>query len=322
MAADNHTVALDPRVRPGGMEWEWDTRTPPLSSSVSPDMIGRNKGDDMDKAALTAKAEKLQALIDADETLILPNVWDMGSARIVADAGYPVIATSSAGVAWSLGYPDGEIISRDDMLSVVGRIADRVDLPVTADMEAGYGEEPEAIAETVTATLAAGAVGANIEDSSSQAAGHPMLDYDLSVARIRAGKEAADAADVPFVINARTDVFYGGGNENSLEDAIRRGNAYLEAGAGCVFVPFVRDRETMEKLVTGIDGPVNVLANPAAPPLDELREIGIARVSIGGLFSLMIYTHVRDACAELNDTGTLWWGKDNILHPDMNKLMG
>jgi 2-methylisocitrate lyase-like PEP mutase family enzyme len=276
----------------------------------------------MDKAALTAKAEKLQALIDADETLILPNVWDVASARIVADAGYPVIATSSAGVAWSLGYPDGEIISRDDMLAVVRRIADRVDLPVTADMEAGYGEAPDAVAETVTATLEAGAVGANIEDSSSQAAGHPMLDYDLSVARIRAGKQAADAAGVPFVINARTDVFHGGGNENSLDDAIRRGNAYLEEGAGCVFVPFVRDRETMEKLVGGIDGPVNVLANPAAPDLNVLREIGVARVSIGGLFSLMIYTRVRQACAELTETGTLSWGEDNILHPDMNKLMG
>ncbi|MEE2720580.1 MAG: isocitrate lyase/phosphoenolpyruvate mutase family protein [Pseudomonadota bacterium] len=276
----------------------------------------------MNKAVLTEKAERLKALIDADEMLVLPNVWDVAGARIVAEAGYPVIATSSAGVAWSLGHPDGEIISRDDMLFMVRRIAAAVDLPVTADMEAGYGEGPEAVADTVTATLEAGAVGANIEDSSSQEAGHPMLDYDLSVARIRAGKEAADAAGVPFVINARTDVFYGGGNENSLDDAIRRGNAYLEVGAVCVFVPFIRDRETMEAVVAGIDGPVNVLANPAAPSLEILRDIGIARVSIGGLFSLMIYTHVRDACAELAETGELAWGKDNILHPDMNKLMG
>lgn len=276
----------------------------------------------MNKAVLTEKAERLKALIDADEMLVLPNVWDVAGARIVAEAGYPVIATSSAGVAWSLGHPDGEIISRDDMLFMVRRIAAAVDLPVTADMEAGYGEGPEAVADTVTATLEAGAVGANIEDSSSQETGHPMLDYDLSVARIRAGKEAADAAGVPFVINARTDVFYGGGNENSLDDAIRRGNAYLEVGAVCVFVPFIRDRETMEAVVAGIDGPVNVLANPAAPKLEVLRDIGIARVSIGGLFSLMIYTHVRDACAELAETGELAWGKDNILHPDMNKLMG
>ena len=275
----------------------------------------------MDKAALTIKAEKLQALIDSKEMLVLPNVWDVGSARIVAEAGYPVIATSSAGIAWSFGFPDGEVISREDMLSTVRRIADRIELPVTADMETGYGEAPEAVAITVTATLAAGAVGANIEDSSSQRVGHPMLDYDLSVARIRAGREAANDAGVPFVINARTDIFRGGGGESAVDEAIQRGNAYLEEGAGCVFVPFVRDRETMEKLVAGIDGPVNVLANPAAPSLDILREIGIARASIGGLFSLMVYTKVQEACAELNDTGTLGWGKENILHPAMNKLM-
>ena len=276
----------------------------------------------MNKAALTEKAERLKALIDADEMLVLPNVWDVAGARIVAEAGYPIIATSSAGVAWSLGHPDGEIISRDDMLFMVRRIAAAVDLPVTADMEAGYGEVPAAVAETVTATLDAGAVGANIEDSSSQVAGHPLLNYDLSVARIRAAKKAADDYGVPFVINARTDSFRGGPGDGALEEAVKRGNAYLEQGAGCVFIPFVRDRDTMEKLVTAIDGPVNFLANTAAPDLAEMQEIGVARVSIGGLFSLLIYTQLRDACEEMRTLGTLNWGKDNIIHPEMNKLMG
>lgn len=276
----------------------------------------------MNKAALTEKAERLKALIDADEMLVLPNVWDVAGARIVAEAGYPIIATSSAGVAWSLGHPDGEIISRDDMLFMVRRIAAAVDLPVTADMEAGYGEVPAAVAETVTATLDAGAVGANIEDSSSQVAGHPLLNYDLSVARIRAAKKAADDYGVPFVINARTDSFRGGPGDGALEEAVKRGNAYLEQGAGCVFIPFVRDRDTMEKLVTAIDGPVNFLANPAAPDLAEMQEMGVARVSIGGLFSLLIYTQLRDACEEMKTLGTLNWGKDNIIHPEMNKLMG
>jgi len=276
----------------------------------------------MNKAALTEKAERLKALIDADEMLVLPNVWDVAGARIVAEAGYPIIATSSAGVAWSLGHPDGEIISRDDMLFMVRRIAAAVDLPVTADMEAGYGEVPEAVAETVTATLDAGAVGANIEDSSSQVAGHPLLNYDLSVARIRAAKKAADDYGVPFVINARTDSFRGGPGDGALEEAVKRGNAYLEEGAGCVFIPFVRDRDTMEKLVNAIDGPVNFLANPAAPDLAEMQEMGVARVSIGGLFSLLIYTQLRDACEEMRTLGTLNWGKDNIIHPEMNKLMG
>ena len=276
----------------------------------------------MDKAALGQKAEKLQALIDADETLVLPNVWDVAGARIVADQGYPVIATSSAGIAWSLGCPDGEIISRDDMLFMVKKIADGVDLPVTADMEAGYGEAAEAVADTVVATLDAGAVGANIEDSSSQAAGHPLLDYDLSVARIRAAKQAADDYGVPFVINARTDGFFGGPGDGVFEEAVRRCNAYLEEGAGCVFVPFVRDRDTMEKLVAAIDGAVNFLANPVAPDLGQMQGMGVARVSIGGLFSLLIYSQLRESCEEMKSSGTLSWGKDNIIHPEMNKLMG
>ena len=277
----------------------------------------------MNKATLGQKAEKLQALIDADETLVLPNVWDVAGARIVAEQGYPVIATSSAGIAWSLGCPDGEVISRDDMLFMVRKIAAGVDLPVTADMEAGYGEAPEAVADTVTATLDAGAVGANIEDSSSQAPGHPLLDYELSVARIRAAKKAADAYGVPFVINARSDGFFGGRpGEGVFEETVRRCNAYLQEGAGCVFVPFVRDRDTMEKLLAAIDGPVNFLANPAAPDLHQMREMGVARVSIGGLFSLLTYTRIREACLEMRDSGTLTWGKDNIVHPEMNRLMG
>lgn len=276
----------------------------------------------MDAAALSKKAERLQQLIDAPETLVLPNVWDVAGARVVAEAGFPVIATSSAGVAWSLGYPDGEEISRDDMLFMVRRIAAATDLPVTADLEAGYGQAADAVADTVRAALEAGAVGANIEDSSSEEPGHPLLDFDLSVDRIRAGKAAADEAGVPFVINARTDGFYGGGNENSFDETVRRGNAYLEAGAGCVFVPFVRDAETIGKLARAINGPINVLAGAAAPTLPEMQELGVARVSIGGLFSLVTYSHMRAACHELRDTGTYGWANNTILHPEMNGLMG
>lgn len=275
----------------------------------------------MDKAALAAKAESLQALIDAPETLVLPNIWDVAGARVVAEAEYPVIATSSAGIAWSLGYPDGEQISREIMLFMVCRIAASVGLPVTADMEAGYGESADAVAETVTATLGAGAVGANIEDSSSQAAGHPLLDFDLSVARIRAAKAAADAAGVPFVINARTDGFFGGKREDAFEESVRRANAYLEEGAGCVFVPFVRDADTIAKLVAAIDGPVNILANPAAPSIPEMQAMGVARVSVGGLFSLMTYSKIGEACIELRESGTCGWAEGAILHPKMNALM-
>jgi 2-methylisocitrate lyase-like PEP mutase family enzyme len=127
---------------------------------------------------------------------------------------------------------------------------------------------------------------------------------------------------VPFVINARSDGFFGGASDAVFDETVRRCNAYLQEGAGCVFVPFVRDRGTMEKLLAAIDGPVNFLANPAAPDLGQMQAMGVARVSIGGLFSLMIYTRVQEACHELRDSGTLNWGKDNIIHPEMNKLMG
>lgn len=275
----------------------------------------------MDKAALCRKAETLQALIDAPETLVLPNVWDVAGARIVAEAGFPVIATSSAGIAWSLGHADGELISRDDMLFMVRRIAAGVDLPVTADMEAGYGEAPDAVAATVRAVLEAGAVGANIEDSSSQGAGHPLLDFDLSVSRIAAGRAAADDAGVPFVLNARTDCFYRGVSEEAFAETVRRGNAYLAAGARCVFVPFVRDAAMIARVVAAIDGPVNILAGAPSPTIPEMQKMGVARISIGGLFSLMTYTHVRAACAELRDRGSYGWAKDVILHPEMNGLM-
>jgi len=275
----------------------------------------------MDKTALTTKAERLKALIDAPETLVLPNVWDVASARVVAKAGFPVIATSSAGIAWCLGYSDGENITRDEMLFMVRRIAASVDLPVTADLEAGYGEDPEIVAETVRLALEAGAVGANVEDSDAESEGHPLLDFELSVARIAAAKAAADAAGVPFVINARTDGFYPGAAEGVFEDTVRRANAYLEAGAGCVFVPFVRDAETIARLVEAIDGPVNILAAAPSPPLPEMQKMGVARISIGGLFSLMTYTRVREACTELRESGTYGWTKDIILHPEMNALM-
>ena len=267
---------------------------------------------------LTAKAARLKELIDAPEPLVLANVWDAGSARVVAQAGFPAIATSSAGVAWSMGYADGENISRGEMLSVVARIAAAVDLPVTADLEAGYGVPPEAVAETVRGALRVGAVGANVEDSVAGTA--ELLEFELSVDRIRAGRAAAEEAGVPFVINARTDGFHGG-VDDPFTETVRRANAYFEAGAGCAFVPFVRDAATIARLVDAIDGPVNVLAGALSPTLPELREMGVARVSIGGLFSLMAYSSVREACRELGGTGGYGWAKGLILHPEMNALM-
>ena len=275
----------------------------------------------MDIAAQRKKAEDFLALLSAPGILALCNTSDVGTARIVVEAGFPAVATSSAGVAWMLGYPDGEIIARADMLDAVRRIADAVDVPVTADMEAGYGHAPETVAETVRLTIEAGAVGINIEDSDAQAKGHKLLDFALSVERIAAARAAADASGVAMVINARTDGFFGGGDDGSLAETVRRGNAYLEAGAGCVFVPFVRDAETIAALCPEIAGPVNILAGAPSPPLAQLQELGVARVSIGGLLSLAAATVVRRAAEELRDHGTYGFANDLILHPEMNALL-
>lgn len=268
-----------------------------------------------------AKAEAFRALHRAGDVLVLANTSDVGSARVVAEAGFPAIATSSAGVAWLLGYPDGERIPRAEMLGMVRRIAASVALPVTADMEGGYGPAPEDVAETVRLTIEAGAVGINLEDGAREAA-RPLLDFDLAVERIRAGRESADAAGVPMVLNARTDVYLrGGGGAGALDETLRRANAFRDAGADCLFVPGVRDAETIGALARGIEGPVNILAGAATPPLAELRALGVARVSVGGLLSLAAATLLRRAARELRDAGTFGFARDVILHPEMNALL-
>lgn len=276
----------------------------------------------MDIAVQRAKAESFRRMHSAPGLLALCNTSDVGSSRVVVEAGFPAVATSSAGVAWLLGYPDGENIGREGMLDMVRRIAASVDVPVTADMEAGYGRAPEDVAETVRLTAEAGAAGLNIEDGAARQSDPPLLDFDLAVARIRAGREAADDVGIAMVINARTDGFLRGGKgPDTFDDAVRRGNAFLEAGADCVFVPGVRDAETIGALVEAISGPVNILAGAPSPPLPEMKALGVARVSIGGLLSLAAATLVRNAAHELTEGGTYSFARDVILHPEMNQLL-
>ena len=277
----------------------------------------------MENAVQRARAEAFRALHAGPDLLVLCNTSDVATSRVVVEAGYPAVATSSAGVAWLMGYPDGEKISREEMLSMVRRIADAVDVPVTADMEAGYGPAADDVAETVRQTIAAGAVGLNIEDGTVDRNGPPLLDFDVSVERIRAGRAAADATGVAMVINARTDGFLRGGKgADVFDEAVRRANAFREAGADCLFVPGVRDAETIGALAEAIDGPLNILAGAPSPPLAEMKALGVARVSIGGLLSLAAATLVRRAAEELKESGTYSFAQGLILHPEMNKLLG
>ncbi len=221
------------------------------------------------------KAARFREMHHGPRILVLPNAWDAGSARVFEDAGFGAIGTTSAGIAASMGRPDGEQVTRDEMLAAVERITQTVSIPVTADMESGYGDP----AETVRGAIAAGAVGVNLED----ARGSRLAKLDEGVEMVRAARRAADAAGVPLVINARTDVYLLGigAPETRFDEVVRRANAYREAGAECLFVPGVVDREAIAGLVRAIHGPLNVLTVKGVPAAAELEKLGVARVSSG-----------------------------------------
>jgi 2-methylisocitrate lyase-like PEP mutase family enzyme len=236
----------------------------------------------MDIGKQAEKAEGLRQLHRGPQILVLVNVWDVATARLAESAGFPAIATSSAAVANSWGYPDGEHISREEMLSVVERIARNVRLPLTADLEAGYGASNDAVSELASALVAAGAVGLNFEDSTGDAR-DPLFPVEQQVGRIRLLREATYALNVPVVINARTDVFLAqvGEPETRFEHAVSRAHAYRRAGADCLFIPGVSDAAIIGRLVEVVDGPLNILAGPATPSVAELERLGVARLSFG-----------------------------------------
>jgi 2-methylisocitrate lyase-like PEP mutase family enzyme len=222
---------------------------------------------------LAAQAEQLRGLHVPGSPLLLVNAWDPPSARRLAHDGYPAIATTSAGVAEALGYEDGNVTPPDEMLAAVGRIAAVVDVPVTADLEAGYGLEPR---ELVEGLLRAGAVGLNFEDTDHAAGG--MVDAESQAERLAAIKEAGREAGVDVVLNARVDVFL---HDGEVDEAVRRGRLYAEAGADCVYPIAARGRDAIRSLAAEIAAPVNILAVPGGLSLAELSELGVARVSFG-----------------------------------------
>jgi 2-methylisocitrate lyase-like PEP mutase family enzyme len=236
----------------------------------------------MTKKTQTLLARQFLELHHGPNILVLPNAWDVASARIFEDAGFPAIGTTSAGVANSFGYADGQKIPRKEMLAVVRRIAEAVDVPVTADVEAGFGSAPEEVADTAREVIAAGAVGMNLEDGVD---GKPDLLADLNLQKeiIQAVLEVAGGAGAPFVLNARTDVFLNsiGPAETRLTRTIERLNAFRAAGAQSLFAPGVKDKETIAQLARGVAGPLNILATIGTPPIAELQQLGVARVSVG-----------------------------------------
>jgi 2-methylisocitrate lyase-like PEP mutase family enzyme len=278
----------------------------------------------MDIRKQAEKAEQFRKLHHGPRMLLLPNAWDVVSARILEECGHPAIATSSAAVAFSRGYPDGQRISRDEMLDVVGRIARAVRVPVTADLEAGYGTSVEDMVETVKAAIAAGAIGMNLEDVTGDDESS-FVDMPLQVEKIRAIRETAKSAGVPFVLNARTDVYLMpiGPEATRFERTVERLRAYRDAGADCLFAPGVYDRETIAKLVKAVQAPVNILANLACPPLGELEKMGVARVSAGSTVLRAAMGLVRRIGKEMlvsRSCETLFAGA--IPYAELNGMMG
>jgi 2-methylisocitrate lyase-like PEP mutase family enzyme len=237
------------------------------------------------------KATLLRELQRPGDPLILVNVWDAASARTVAAAdGCRAIATASWSIAAAHGYPDGEQIPLELMLAAIERIAAAVELPVTADIEGGFGDTPAAVSDTVAAVIAAGAVGVNLEDRLRPAAEHAAI--------LAAVRERGEREGVPLVINGRSDEFLIG--ERKLDEAIARGRAYLDAGADSFFIPGLVELDATRRLIEELGGaPVNVLALPVSPPLPELAEAGVARVSFGPGPMGVSYAALGEAAATL-----------------------
>jgi 2-methylisocitrate lyase-like PEP mutase family enzyme len=230
---------------------------------------------------LDVRCELLRSLHVRGQPLVLPNAWDAASARAVVAAGFPVVATTSAGVAAALGFEDHEDAPAGEMLAAAARIARAVEVPLTVDAEAGYGLSG---AELVAALLDAGAAGCNFEDT-DHAAGR-ISDTAAQVERLAALRAAADARGYPLVVNARVDVFLAdraAPQEPRVGEAVARARAYLEAGADCVYPIFLHERAAIAAFVDAVAGPVNIFAVPMAPPIPELAELGVARVSFGSL---------------------------------------
>jgi 2-methylisocitrate lyase-like PEP mutase family enzyme len=260
-----------------------------------------------------------------DGCFLLPNAWDAGSARILESAGFPAVATTSAGVAFSLGRPDHDFfteqkqhgrVERDVMMRRVREITDEVAVPVSADLEEGYGPDPETVATTISMALAAGAAGGNIEDFTGDRT-HPLYDEKQAADRIRAARAAS--ADEPFVLVGRTDALLVGG---TLDDCVRRANAYLSAGADCAFVPGASDAKTIATLVRELDGPLNVVMGltGGALSLEDLRALGVRRVTVGGSIARAMYRHLLNAAQELAKHGTFSYANDQLSQTELNDL--
>jgi 2-methylisocitrate lyase-like PEP mutase family enzyme len=259
--------------------------------------------------------DKFRAL-HAGRILVLPNAWDVASARLIEQAGAAAIATTSAGVAWSLGVPDGDQLSRNRAVDLVARVVAAVTVPVTADIEAGFGATAADVGDTVRAVADAGAAGVNIEDCLHPGPG--LREIADQVERLAAARAAA-----PVFINARIDTYLSAAGDpaNRLAVTVTRAKAFLDAGADGVFVPGVGDPELIAALASQVDAPLNVLGYPGALPVQKLAELGVARVSVGARIALAAYALATRCATETLTAGTYDAMTTGLTHDDLNTLL-
>lgn len=260
----------------------------------------------MDQITHFEAAEALRRAHHGPRLLLLPNAWDVISARQFEAAGFEAIATTSGGVAWSLGYPDGERAPWSEVVAATRRIVNAVRAPVTADIETGYGATPAEVAKNVADILGAGASGFNIEDGVSLA-DRPLRPIEDAAARIRAAREAATAFGVPAVINARIDVYQKGAGEPAqrFEETVQRAKAYFAAGADCVYPIGLGDMDTIARLVKALNAPINIVARSGSPPAADFERIGVARISIATGATLAVMSLIQTMARTLRDEGRL-----------------
>jgi len=255
------------------------------------------------------KAELFLKYHQDKEILVLLNSWDIGSSKLIEACGYKAIATTSMGIAASLGYPDCQVITLSEMIEAITGIVKAVKSPVTVDIEAGYGNNLNEIIESVKKIIATGIVGVNIEDSLDLS---PVLIDEMEFCeRILAIRSLSDSLGFHLVINARTDSFYtsSGSTQEKLSESIKRGNKYREAGSDCIFVQPVWEKETISTLVKEINAPINILANPTigaevTPSISELQDLGVARVSLGSGLMKATLALIKKVADELSEKGT------------------
>ena len=267
-------------------------------------------------------AERFRELHHAAHILILPNVWDVVSARVFEDAGFPAIATSSAALSASLGYPDGEQVGKEELFAAVARISRTLTVPLSVDLESGFATSTSELAETVQRTIEAGAVGVNLEDIADHEK-KTLRPLDEQVERLRVARRAADELRVPLVVNARSDASrYAPGNEaDRFQELLRRERAYETAGADCLYPMGLAEREAIARFVKSVTAPVNVMARRGLPKIAELESIGVHRLSLGPGPVYATTALLRKIARELASNGSYEsMLADSVTYEELNDL--